>query len=184
MRNPSLLGEDFHRLKRPGGCGGGEAFFCHRHYILSCYSSLWDREAKKQWLVSLCPYEKGRKKNNRNDFRNQINIVKSKPFCALNFNRLIGLLPPSFRITYHVCVHVCLKERVFVWSLLFLWLLLSTERKNKISSGQRQKQEIEKVFSAPKDLMEFRVWNWNLCFIPCRVFFFPLIILSHTHIYI
>ncbi|KAL9348808.1 hypothetical protein Peur_060174 [Populus x canadensis] len=48
VRNPSLLGEDFHRLKRPGGCGGGEAFFCHRHYILSCYSSLWDREAKKQ----------------------------------------------------------------------------------------------------------------------------------------
>jgi len=32
----------------------------------------------------------------------------------------------------------------------------------------------------------YGVWVWNLCFIPCRVFFFPLIILSltHTHIFI
>jgi hypothetical protein len=134
--------------------------------------------------VSLCPYEKGRKKNNRNDFRNQINIVKSKPFCALNFNRLIGLLPPSFRITYHVCVHVCLKERVFVWSLLFLWLLLSTERKNKISSGQRQKQEIEKVFSAPKDLMEFECETEIFVLYHVVFFFSSHNTLSHTHLYI
>lgn len=130
------------------------------------------------------PVRKRKKKNNRNDFRNQINIVKSKPFCALNFNRLIGLLPPSFRITYHVCVHVCLKERVFVWSLLFSWLLLSTERKNKILSGRRQKQEIEKVFSAPKDLTEFECEIFVLYHVV--FFFFPLIILSltHTHTFI
>ena len=128
------------------------------------------------------PDRKGEKKNNRNDFRNQINIVMSNPFCALNFNGLIGLLPPSFRITYHVCVHVCLKERVFVWSLLFPWLLLSTERKNKILSGQRQKQEIEKVFSAPKDLMEFECEIFVLYHF--MFFFYPLIILSLTHTFV